>query len=532
MKSPVRLNPVSPLLFMTLIYFTFSALVPKSFAVVPPPDGGYPNFTTAEGQNALKSLTTGAGNTAVGWSSLLNVTTGSFNTGVGAGTLALNIADSNTATGTAALLLNTTGTENTANGTAALLSNSDGISNSAFGAFALNSNLGGSSNTAVGDRTLFLNTTGGFNTATGSFALQANTTGSDNTAVGAGALESNTGSENTAIGSAALLFNNTGAANTAIGFQALLSNNGIANTACGHQALVSNTTTDNNTANGFQALFSNTEGSRNTAIGSSALVGNTMGNDNTAIGFGALVNNTTGGNNIALGSSAGAFVTGNHNIHIGHIGFANDSGTIRIGVPANQAATFIAGVSGATVPGGVTVVVDAGGHLGTIVSSQRFKDDIKPMDKGSEAILALNPVTFRYKKELDPNGIPQFGLVAEHVAKVNPDLVARDAKGELYTVRYEAVNAMLLNEFLKEHKRVQEQQAQITALNSRVVTQEALNAQEKQEFHATIARQDNAIRALIATVKEQAAQIQKVSAQLEVGKSDVPVVCLRGRRHR
>src|SRR6266576_1527810 len=435
MKSPVRLNPASPLLFITLVYFMFSALVPKGFAVVPPPDGGYPNFTTAEGQNALKSLTTGAGNTAVGWSSLLNVTTGSFNTGVGAGTLALNIADSNTATGTAALLLNTTGTENTANGTAALLSNSDGISNSAFGAFALNSNLGGNSNTAVGDRALFLNTTGGFNTATGSFALQANTTGSDNTAVGAGALESNTGSENTAIGSAALLFNNTGAANTAIGFQALLSNK---------------------------------EGSRNTAIGSSALVGNTMGNDNTAIGFGALVNNTTGGNNIALGSSAGAFVTGNHNIHIGHIGFANDSGTIRIGVPANQAATFIAGVSGATVPGGVTVVVDAGGHLGTIVSSQRFKDDIKPMDKGSEAILALNPVTFRYKKELDPNGIPQFGLVAEHVAKVNPDLVARDAKGELYTVRYEAVNAMLLNEFLKEHKRVQEQQAQITALNSRV----------------------------------------------------------------
>jgi len=512
MKSAIRLNPVSPLLFMTLVYFTFSAPVPKSFAILPPPDGGYPNFTTAEGTNALKNLTSGAANTGLGWSSLLNVTTGSFNTGVGAGTLALNTGDSNTATGTAALLLNTTGTENTANGTAALLSNSDGISNSAFGAFALNSNLGGSSNTAVGDRALFLNTTGGFNTATGSFALQANTVGSDNTAVGAGSLESNTGSENTAIGSATLLFNTTGNHNTAAGFEALQINSADDNTACGYQALAANTTGSVNTAMGHHALVSNVGGNINTAVGEEALQNNTSGSDNTAVGAGA-------GSNLT---------TGSHNIDIGDSGVAGESGTIRIGNNIHHFQAFIAGISGVTVPGGVGVIVDINGHLGTNVSSARFKDEIKPMNKASEDILALKPVTFCYKKELDPNGIPQFGLVAEEVAKVNPDLVARDANGELYTVRYEAVNAMLLNEFLKEHKRVQEQQAQITALNSRVVTQEAINAQDKQEFHATIARQDNAIRALIATVKEQAAQIQKVSAQLEVGKGDVQVVCLRG----
>ena len=461
----------APLAAITLGWLAVQ-FAPNGFGVLPPPDGGYPNFTTAEGTKALQSLTTGSGNTGIGWVSLFSATTASFNTGVGAGTLALNTADGNTATGAAALLLNSTGIGNTANG-----------------AFALLHNDIGNSNTANGFSTLQSNRTGSFNTATGSLALTSNTTGSDNTAHGAGALESNTGDQNTAIGSAALLFNMTGNQNTATGFQALFSNNASGNTATGYQALFSNTTTDNNTANGFQALFSNTAGSHNTAIGASALVGNTMGNGNTAIGFGALANNTTGGNNIALGSSAGGFVTGNHNIHIGHIGFANDSGTIRIGVPANQAATFIAGVSGATVPGGVTVVVDAGGHLGTIVSSQRFKDDIRPMDKGSEAILALNPVTFRYKKELDPDGIPQFGLVAEEVAKVNPDLVARDAKGELYTVRYEAVNAMLLNEFLKEHRTVQQQ-------------------------GATIAELKNEIANLTGTVKEQATQLQKVSAQV------------------
>jgi trimeric autotransporter adhesin len=159
------------------------------------------------------------------------------------------------------------------------------------------------------------------------------------------------------------------------------------------------------------------------------------------------------------------------------------------------------------------VVVNSSGQLGVAPSSARFKEAIKPMDKASEAILALKPVTFRYKHELDPDGIPQFGLVAEQVEKVNPDLVARDAKGEPYTVRYEAVNAMLLNEFLKEHRKNEEQEATITALKSSAAKQET-----------TIAQQQKEIKALAASQKEQALQIQKVSAQLQVSKPATQMV--------
>src|SRR5205807_1109075 len=184
---------------------------------------------------------------------------------------------------------------------------------------------------------------------------------------------------------------------------------------------------------------------------------------------------TVGSGNIALGASAGTNLrTGNKNIDIGNAGVTDESNTIRIGNVANQSATFIAGISGATVAGGVGVIIDTNGHLGTVVSSERFKDEIKPMDKASEAILALKPVTFRYKHELDPKGIPQFGLVAEEVEKVNPALVARDGQGKVYTVRYEAVNAMLLNEFLKQHRIVQEQQAEIKALAAQLKEQAAL----------------------------------------------------------
>jgi hypothetical protein len=186
------------------------------------------------------------------------------------------------------------------------------------------------------------------------------------------------------------------------------------------------------------------------------------------------MNNTTGSGNIALGSTAGLnLTTGNFNIDIGNQGVAGESGTIRIGQQAFQTATYIGGISGVTVPSGVTVIVGSDGHLGTMVSSARFKDEIKAMDKVSEAILALRPVTFRYKHQLDPEGIPQFGLVAEDVEKINPDLVARDAQGKPYTARYEAVNAMLLNEFIKEHKTVQEQQAAIGNLQKQI---EALTA--------------------------------------------------------
>jgi hypothetical protein len=352
-----------------------------------------------------------------------------------------------------------------------------------------------SGNTAEGQAALLSLTSGGFNTAVGFFSLRSDTAGAFNTALGAGTLFANTGDGNTATGAGALLSNTTGVANTANGAFALFSNTtSNFNTAVGHSALQSIATGDGgNTAIGSEALFSTTTGCCNTASGNSALLSNTTGNSNTAIGSGALLVNTTGSNNIGVGPLAGFnLTTGDNNIDIGSDGFSGgEANAIHIGND-NQTATYIAGISGATVAAGVTVIVDAGGHLGTIASSARFKDQIKPMDKASEAILALKPVTFRYKREFDPECTPQFGLVAEEVAKVNPDLVVRDGKGDIYTVRYDAVNAMLLNEFLKEHKKVAELEGTVTSL--------------------------------VATMKEQGAQIQKVSAQFEMSKAKPNVV--------
>jgi hypothetical protein len=276
--------------------------------------------------------------------------------------------------------------------------------------------------------------------------------------------------------------------NTAEGEDALFSlTSGFLNTAVGFNALYSNTTGYRNTALGFDSLRYNTTGSENTAIGFSALLGNTTGLANTATGAYALQNNTTGSFNIALADNAGFnLTTGSNNIDIGNAGVGGESNTIRIGRGGTQRNTFIAGIYGVTLAQGVGVVVGPNGHLGTVGSSARFKDEIKPMDKASEAILAVEPVTFRYKKELDPDGIPQFGLVAEDVEKVNPDLVARDADGKAYTVRYEAVNAMLLNEFLKEHRKVEQQEV-------------------------TIAKQQKQIEALTAG-------LQRVSAQVEMSR--------------
>jgi hypothetical protein len=232
--------------------------------------------------------------------------------------------------------------------------------------------------------------------------------------------------------------------------------------ANGDQALYNNSTGAYNTAEGYRALFQNTTGAQNTANGVNALVANTTGNYNVAEGLDALFRNTTGSNNIAIGLFAGSnLTTGGANIDIGNAGVAAEGRTIRIGTRGTQTSTYIAGINGVAVAAGVGVMVDSNGHLGTVVSSARFKEEIKPMDKASETILSLKPVTFRYKKELDPQGIAQFGLVAEEVEKVNPDLVARDEQGKAYTVRYEAVNAMLLNEFLKEHRKVQAQEAMI-----------------------------------------------------------------------
>jgi hypothetical protein len=399
----------SILLILSLVCI---GLLPNVQAVSPPPDGGYPGGNTAEGQDALLSLTSGLYNTASGLYSLRALTGGSFNTAFGAGALLLN-------------------------------------------------------------------------------------TGNENTAIGAGALLSNTtGASNTATGESALFFNTTGNANTAIGANALVNNvDGDSNTANGNGALASNTTGNFNAAIGASALLNNTIGGRNTAIGRSALSLTTTGNFNTANGYQALVNNTTGNFNIALGQGAGSrLTTGDSNIDIGAFGFPGESATIRIG--EGQTKTFIAGIRGATVVGGVPVVIDGAGQLGTIVSSKRFKKEIQPMEKASEAILALKPVTFHYKS--DATNTPQFGLIAEEVAEVNPDLVVRDENGEIYTVRYDAVNAMLLNEFLKAHRKAQQQEATITQL--------------KKDFRATVAQ-------LTARLDDQATQIQKVRVQMEASKA-------------
>jgi hypothetical protein len=353
----------------------------------------------------------------------------------------------------------------------------------------------------------------GNNTAEGTSALFSLTSGVSNTAVGYQALYRTTsGGYNTATGFSALFSNTTGAQNTATGSSALFSNtNGSYNTADGGSALYSNTSGSDNTATGLRALFGNSTGSENTAVGVSALASNDNGSQNTAIGYKALKANIGGNHNIALGHEAGINVGGlnnprDNNIEIGNAGDFVDDATIRIGDV--QTRTFIAGISGSAVTGS-PVVVDANGQLGTATSSARFKKDIKPMDKASEAILGLKPVSFQYKS--DPTGTRQFGLIAEEVAKVNPDLVTRDRNGEIYSVRYEPVNAMLLNEFLKEHtafleeqRKLQGQQAAITQLQSTV-------AQQQKDFPATVEQ-------LNRRLDEQAAQIQKVSAQVATGR--------------
>ena len=356
------MKTISHIIYAAFALLTFAcfALLQNAQAVVPPPDGGYANQNTAEGEDALFSLTTGTDNTAIGFNALLSNTSGVFNT----------------ATGRKALVSNTTGNSNTATGRNALVSNTTG-----------------NGNTANGRAALQINTTGDFNTATGQFALFSNSTGSENLAYGSG------------------------------------------------------------------ALFSNTTGNSNAAYGGDGLFGNTTGSFNVAVGFEAGSGLTTGDNNINIG----AYVSGS----------AGESNTIRIGTQGTQTGTFIAGISGTAVMGR-PVFVTSNGQLGVQPSSRRFKQDIAPMGKESEAILALKPVAFRYKKEIDPDRTTQFGLVAEQAETVNPDLVVRDADGKAYTVRYDAVNAMLLNEFLKEHRQVQEQQKEIDALKAELKEQRTL----------------------------------------------------------
>jgi endosialidase-like protein len=457
-RDPARSLPLRRgFLLIPLILVCF-ALSPQTQAEPLTPDpGSVPFPNTADGTLALSSVTSGIHDSAFGFWSQRFTTTARFCTGVGAGTLFINNAD-----------------ENTAVGAGALLSNTSGVNNTACGTFALFTNAGTG---AIG--------TGSFNNAVGANSLLFNVDGDSNNALGESAL-----------------FNNISAAgNTAIGDVAL-ANNDSDGAALGNS----------NTAVGAGALFSNVDGDSNNAVGFNSLGSNSDGLFNNVVGFDAMADNVHGAGNVAVGDSAGLGVEGDFNIYIG--AFAGpapspspvpESETIRIGDVFNTGC-FIGGIFGVTtgLPDALPVVVDSNGQMGTVVSSARFKDNIKPMDKSSEAILSLKPVTFHYKK--DKSAKPQFGLVAEEVAAVNPDLVVRDRNGEILTVRYEAVNAMLLNEFLKEHRTVQD-------LKSTVARQEEL-----------IAKQQEGMAVLTAQLKEQGAQIQRVSAQLEVNKPAPQVV--------
>ena len=424
--------PLCGIIALLLVCFGF---LPKGQAINPPPDGGYPGGNTAEGQNALLSLTSGTFNTAVGFLSLRNDTTGQFNTAVGAGALFANIGDPTSGAGV----------ENTATGAGALLSNTTGFANTANGAFDL-----------------LANSTGSFNTATGVDALRSNTTGNSNTAAGVDALFSNTiGIANTAVGARAVFSNTSGVENTATGFNALQSNTtGNSNTAIGVDALMSNIAGTNNTADGVSALSSNTMGGGNVAVGTGALFSNDFGNTNTAVGDSALANNLVS-DNTAIGADAGFFATtGTGNVYIG----AQMTG---VGGESNH--TYIRNINNTPVSGNGTdtVTVDLStGLLGHASSSRRYKEDIKPMDNVSKALYRLHPVTFRYRKEIDRTQSIAFGLIAEEVAEVNPDLVARNSQGETESVHYEMVNAMLLNEFLKARRQIDAQQKQIDALTA------------------------------------------------------------------
>jgi hypothetical protein len=370
--------------------------------------------------------------------------------------------------------------------------------NTTLGIDALANNTG-SGNTAVGNNALAANTTGSNNTAAGTEALNTNTTGDNNTAYGAAALESNTASYNTAIGANALLDNTTGTDNTATGALTLQNNtSGYANTASGELALQNNTTGNANTANGtwamsanttgvantatgFSALSANTTGSEDTAVGLEALAGNTTGLNNTALGFQAGLNLTTGSNNIVLGGLAGSnLTTGDGNIDIGNAGNASDSNIIYLGTQGQQTTTYIAGISNATVSGSA-VYVASNGQLGVQSSSRRYKQDIRDMGDTTDTLMSLRPVRFRYKTE-GAAGPEHYGLIAEEVAEIAPELVGRRHDGQIDSVYYEKVNAMLLNEVQKQHRLIEEQQEQLQS--------------QRQEFSERLQRQESLIRQL------------------------------------
>jgi trimeric autotransporter adhesin len=413
--------------------------------------------------------------------------------------------------------------QNTAVGADALFNVTSGVWNVGVGVDALFNTTVGNQNTGIGYQTLFNNIDGSHHTGIGSQALFNNTTGNDNVGVGFRTLYSNTsGNRNTGMGYRTLAFSDTGDDNTAVGWNALYNNRSGAgfNTAVGSQALRGNLSSELNVAVGDSALGSFngttfTDGA-NTALGSIALSALTSGQENVVAGRRALEFLTAGSNNVAMGWRSGdGLTTGSFNTFIGDQAGLNEgpdvSNVICLGIlgdtnggQATPNRCYIGNIHGVNMGGPgpyLTVMIDGDGQLGTAISSRRFKKDIEPMNQASEGVLKLKPVTFHYKNRDNKNDLtPQFGLIAEEVEQVNRDLVAYGKDGKPLSVRYDAVNVMLLNEFLKEHKKVEEQQASIADLKSNV------------------ALQQKEMQVLTAQLKEQAAQIQKVSAQLEVSK--------------
>ncbi len=341
---------------------------------------------------------------------------------------------------------------------------SGGQYNTAAGFIAMQSNTSGGLNTAFGAEALYYNIDGSNNSAVGAFSMINNFSGTDNTAVGYNALyENGAGSFNTAVGAQALELS-VSSNNTGVGYQSGLNTGGADNTSVGYQSLFSNKFGNDDTASGSGALYSNVTGSLNSAVGYHALYNVTSGSDNTAIGAGALQSNTVGGNNIALGPYAGANIgVGWRNIDIGNPGVASDAGTIRIGNLSQHSATFVAGISSARVTGSA-VYITSTGQLGVLASSERYKTAVAPMGQSTEKLQALRPVTFHLKAE--PNGVVQYGLIAEEVAKVYPELVTRDGKGKIQGVRYEELAPMLLNEAQEQRKKIDQLKEQLQQLQT------------------------------------------------------------------
>ena len=475
------------------------------------------SFGTAIGGEALFNNLSGEQNVGVGFRTLYANTTGSRNTGMGYRTLAANDlgsdntaigwnalfnsrghhTDQNTAVGSQALFTNTSGVDNTAVGTLALLGNTDGDSNNALGAFALQNNTIGGSNEAVGAAALFNNIKAFDNVAIGDSALYNNDSTGHGVAAG-----------NTAVGTSALFSNTDGGSNTAVGQNALFANTGgNFNTAIGYDA---GSNGNNNTTVGVNTLLNVSQGDNNTVVGVNALKGASIpsvtGGD-TAIGNNALTNVLNATENTAIGDGAGANLTsGNFNVYIGAGvgGVSIESNTTRIRNVYNSVASARA------------VYVNSDNKIGTLSSSRRYKEQIKPMEHASETLFALKPVTYRYKKEVDSTQALSFGLIAEEVAKVNPELITLDEQGRPQTVRYEAVNAMLLNEFLKEHKKVEEQQVTIAELKGNAARQEKLSAQQQKQIESLTAGLQQVSAQLAAASPSDGALAVSKSAKLTV----------------